>query len=76
MDLFIAVDASESIIIDDPYGKPLYNWNRVSILFGDFNARIERESKIRDSILYNYHGRFLVKMFPNYNKKSVNSNLD
>ena len=29
MDLTILIDASESIIDDDPYGKPLHNWNRV-----------------------------------------------
>ena len=26
------MDASESIIEDDPYGKPLYNWKRVTSL--------------------------------------------
>ena len=29
VDLTILIDASESIIDDDPYEKPLYNWNRV-----------------------------------------------
>ena len=30
VDLMILVDASESMIVNDPYGKPLYNWYRVS----------------------------------------------
>ena len=29
MDLFFVVDASESIIQDDPYGKPLYHWGHI-----------------------------------------------
>ena len=29
MDLTILIDTSESIIDDDPYGKPLHNWKRV-----------------------------------------------
>ena len=33
VDLVILVDASESIVAGDPYGKPLYNWNRVSIMY-------------------------------------------
>ncbi len=32
VDLIIAVDASESVIVGDPYGKPLYNWKRVCFL--------------------------------------------
>ena len=29
VDLYFVVDSSESIIQDDPYGKPLYHWERV-----------------------------------------------
>ena len=30
VDLVLIVDSSESIVASDPYGSPLYNWNRVS----------------------------------------------
>ena len=29
IDILMIVDASESIVAGDPYGQPLYNWNRV-----------------------------------------------
>ncbi len=30
VDLAILVDASESMIVNDPFGQTLYNWNKVS----------------------------------------------
>ncbi len=31
VDIMVVIDASESMIQNDPYGKILYNWDRVSV---------------------------------------------
>ena len=31
VDLLIIVDSSESVIENDPYGKPLYNWKKTKV---------------------------------------------
>ena len=52
VDLTVLIDASESIIDDDPYGKPLHNWNRVVSLVKGLvnNLPISGDEAIRTKV--------------------------
>ena len=41
VDLLIIVDSSESVIENDPYGKPLYNWKKTKVCISFIIVRDE-----------------------------------